>query len=240
MVLLKAEKSWVTSANHATAYVWSSRPLAADGVSTIWFVPRSSDGVEIGPPFNGLGLRGNDSTSVKGTDVAVSTADMLGEDGAGLEVMLGTVLPLFNVLSGAASVGLMNGAVNASVGHAVGSRFEHSDSSLADLPTLRANLGEMKITADAARCLVYDTVAALESGRADGQLRVLEAKAGAADAAVKVLDLAMRVCGGSAFRKEVGVERRFRDGRASQVMAPTSDHLREFIGRALCGMPVFG
>jgi isovaleryl-CoA dehydrogenase len=33
-VQLNAMKSWVTSAAHATAYVWSSRPLAADGAST--------------------------------------------------------------------------------------------------------------------------------------------------------------------------------------------------------------
>jgi alkylation response protein AidB-like acyl-CoA dehydrogenase len=49
----------------------------------------------------------------------------------------------------------------------------------------------------------------------------------------------MRVCGGSAFRKEVGVERRFRDGRAAAVMAPTSDVLHDFIGKALCGQPLF-
>ena len=98
----------------------------------------------------------------------------------------------------------------------------------------------MRITTDAARCLVYDTVNALENGRADAQLRVLECKAAAGDGAAHVLDLAMRFCGGVAFRKEVGVERRFRDARAGLVMAPTSDHLREFIGRALCGLPVFG
>ena len=50
----------------------------------------------------------------------------------------------------------------------------------------------------------------------------------------------MRVCGGAAFRKEVGVERHFRDGRAAAVMAPTSDALYDFIGKAACGMPVFG
>jgi alkylation response protein AidB-like acyl-CoA dehydrogenase len=50
----------------------------------------------------------------------------------------------------------------------------------------------------------------------------------------------MRVCGGAAFRKEVGVERHFRDARASTVMAPTTDALYDFIGKALCGIPLFG
>jgi isovaleryl-CoA dehydrogenase len=38
---LDAHKSWVTSAGQADSYVWSSRPLAAEGQSTIWIVPAS-------------------------------------------------------------------------------------------------------------------------------------------------------------------------------------------------------
>jgi alkylation response protein AidB-like acyl-CoA dehydrogenase len=38
----------------------------------------------------------------------------------------------------------------------------------------------------------------------------------------------------------VGVERCFRDARASSIMAPTSDVLYDFIGKAVCGLPVFG
>ena len=49
----------------------------------------------------------------------------------------------------------------------------------------------------------------------------------------------MRVCGGAAFRREVGVERIFRDSRAANVMAPTTDQLYDFIGKAVCGLPVF-
>ena len=64
-------------------------------------------------------------------------------------------------------------------------------------------------------------------------------KAAAAETANEVLDLAMRVCGGAAFRKEVGVERYFRDARAAGIMAPTTDVLYDFIGKAVCGMPLF-
>ena len=57
--------------------------------------------------------------------------------------------------------------------------------------------------------------------------------------AAPATDLAMRVCGGAAFRKEVGVERNFRDARAASVMAPTTDTLYDFIGRIACGLPLF-
>ena len=84
-----------------------------------------------------------------------------------------------------------------------------------------------------------DTLTAMGTGRADAQLRVLESKAAAGEAAAEVGDLAMRVCGGAAFRKDVGVERIFRDSRAALVMGPTSDVLYDFIGKAVCGLPLF-
>ncbi|MCW8140944.1 MAG: acyl-CoA dehydrogenase, partial [Planctomycetota bacterium] len=116
----------------------------------------------------------------------------------------------------------------------------HANTSLADLPTIRAYVARARIEADQARALWLDTIAAVEAGREDAMLRVLETKAAAGEAALEVTDLAMRVCGGAAYRKEVGVERRFRDARAASVMAPTSDQLFDFIGKAVCGLPLFG
>jgi alkylation response protein AidB-like acyl-CoA dehydrogenase len=56
---------------------------------------------------------------------------------------------------------------------------------------------------------------------------------------VDVTDLAMKTCGGAAFSRQGGIERLFRDARAGWVMAPTVDHLHDFIGRALTGLPLF-
>ncbi|HKE19624.1 MAG TPA: acyl-CoA dehydrogenase family protein [Kofleriaceae bacterium] len=238
-VRLTARKSWITSASHATAYVWSSRPLSAEGVSTIWLVPRTAGGLRIGAPFDGLGLRGNDSVPVTAEGVTVPGSAMLGQDGQGLSVMLEVALPTFNILTAACSVGMMEAAVERAAAHASTTRFENGGSSLADLPTLRAYIARMRVATDQARCLLLDTAAAVEGGRADAMLRVLESKAAAGESAAEVLDTAMRVCGGAAFRKEVGVERIFRDSRAANVMAPTTDQLYDFIGKAVCGLPVF-
>ena len=52
-IVLDARKSWVTSANNADLYVWSSRPLAAEGMSTLWLVPRTTPGIQPSPAFEG-------------------------------------------------------------------------------------------------------------------------------------------------------------------------------------------
>jgi alkylation response protein AidB-like acyl-CoA dehydrogenase len=187
-----------------------------------------------------MGLRGNHSSPITAEGVAVPAENMLGPDGEGFNVMMGIVLPYFQLMSAGFSVGTMEAATAKAAGHAAGANLEHLGQSLADLPTVRAYLSRMRIKTDMCRALLLDALAALEGGREDTMLRVLEVKAAAGEASTEVTDLAMRVCGGAAFRKEVGVERHFRDARAATVMAPTTDVLYDFIGKAVCGIPLFG
>jgi alkylation response protein AidB-like acyl-CoA dehydrogenase len=239
-VQLDAQKSWATSAGEVDSYVWSSRPIAAEGASTIWLVPGHATGLSIPAPFNGLGMRGNRSSPVTAREVKVEPSAMLGPDGGGFDIMLGVVLPYFQIMIAAVAVGTMEATTTKTAAHVASSRFTHLNQSIAELPTIRAYVARMRIKTDMAHALLMDGVAALEAGRDDAMLRVLEVKAAAGEAATEVTDLAMRVCGGAAFRKEVGVERHFRDARAATVMAPTTDALYDFIGKAVCGLPLFG
>jgi alkylation response protein AidB-like acyl-CoA dehydrogenase len=239
VIELSARKSWVTSAHHADTYVWSSKPVSGTELSTLWLVPRTATGIQVHGQFDGLGLRGNESCPVTAVGVQASVADRLGGDGEGFSVMIGTVLPWFNLLSSAICTGLMESAVEKAVHHAASTLFQESGTKIADLAVVRANLARMRIRTDQVAALTKDAVDAVSDRRADATLRVLECKAAAGDGAAEVTDLAMRVCGGAAFRRELGVERVFRDSRAAQVMAPTSDVLHDFIGKAICGMPLF-
>jgi alkylation response protein AidB-like acyl-CoA dehydrogenase len=239
-VVLDARKSWVTSASKATSYVWSSQPMHANsGLSTLWLVPADTPGVEVQGAFDGLGLRGNDSAPVSANAARVTESAMLGADGRGFDIMMGTVLPLFNVLSAACSVGLMEAAVQRTAQHASAVRFADVDSTLADLPTIRNYIARMRVKTNMARTLLNDTIVALETGRGDATLCVLTCKAAAGETATEVVDLAMRVCAGAAFRKELAVERFFRDAHAAGGMGPTTDVLYDFIGKAMCGMKLF-
>ncbi len=238
-VLLDARKSWVTSAFEADSYVWSSKPLAAEGASTLWFVDAKAGGLTQPGKFDGLGLRGNASTPITAQGVRVPVTSRLGEDGKGFDTMMGVVLPWFSSMSAACSVGLMNGALSRAIAHVSATSHVHLGTSLAELPTIRAYLARARIKTDMVQTLLDDTVAAIGAGRPDTMLRVLEVKAAAGETALEVTDIAMRVCGGAAFRKEAGIERLFRDARASSVMAPTSDVLYDFIGKAITGLPLF-
>ncbi len=236
-VRLSARKSFATSAGEADSYVWSSRPLSGEGM-TLWYVPGDTPGVEVAGGFDGLGLRGNASRPVKADAAAIPAAWMLGADGGGMDITMQTSLPWFLVLNAAFSVGLMRAALATTVAHVTAARLEHLDQSLAQQPLTRFDIGRMQIEVDRSRALLADTVTAVESNRDDAMLRVLEVKAAAAEAAIAVTDLAMKVAGGAAFRKDLGLERQFRDSRAARVMSPTTDRLTDFVGRVVCGLPL--
>jgi alkylation response protein AidB-like acyl-CoA dehydrogenase len=237
-IVLSARKSWVTSAGEADSYVWSSRAMEADGPMTLWLLPATTPGVRTIGGFDGLGLRGNASCPMCADDAVVPHTARLGPDGAGLDVAMELVLPAFLVLNAAFSVGLMQTTVREAISHLTGTRLEHLGQTLADQPLVRFDIGRLRIEADRARAVLTDTITALEEQREDAMLRLLEVKAVAAEAAITVTDLAMKACGGAAFRRELGLERRFRDARAARVMAPTTDRLTDFVGRLACGMPL--
>jgi alkylation response protein AidB-like acyl-CoA dehydrogenase len=240
MVRLDASKSWVTSAGHANSYVWSSRPVAADGLMTLWRVPASAAGLTVDGPFDGLGLRGNSSSPVSAAGVRVPLTAMIGADGAGLDLALAAVLPYFLICSAAMSAGLIRRLTDETAAHLQRTRYAHLDQSLAQQAQPRAQLARLRIEADRTWALVTAALDAVEQDREDAQLLVLEVKAAAGEAAAEAADLALRAGGGSAYRKESPVERLFRDSRAARVMAPTTDHLHDFIGRALLGLPLLG
>jgi alkylation response protein AidB-like acyl-CoA dehydrogenase len=205
---------------------------------TLWLVPAKSAGLSQAGAFDGLGLRGNSSTPMAATDLQLAESAMLGQDGAGLDVALALALPNFLVLSAAFSLGLMEATATETAAHLNATRLAHLDQSLAQQQTVRLDFARLRLQVDQTRALLEDTLGALESGRADAMLRVLEVKAAASEAALQVTDLAMKLCGGAAFRKELGIERRFRDARAARVMAPTTDALLDFVGRAALGLPL--
>ncbi len=241
-VRISAKKSWVTSAGHAQSYIVSS--LSPEGTgptdSTVYLVPAGTRGLSVAGPWDGLGLRANASAPIALDDCEVPSHFQLSDDSTGFPFMLSVVLPLFNLGTAAVALGLCRAAVAGTVSHLKSAKFEHLGQSLGEsLPTLRAQLAQMQIDSDGLAVRIDDLVEHLENPSETTSLRVLETKAAAGEVAISVTSAAMRVCGGAAFSKHLGIERLFRDAHAGAVMAPTGDVLREFIGKTLLGIPLF-
>jgi alkylation response protein AidB-like acyl-CoA dehydrogenase len=241
-LVTNAAKSWVTAANFADSYVSSAQAPGAQSPleSTIYLVRTAAAEVRPQSGFDGLGLRGNDSSPVTFENLPVSKQDLISEQGKGAETMLGVILPWFAIGTAAMAHGLCRAAVEATAAHLSGTAFEHTGTQLRDLPQLRARLAQMSVRTEASRALLGRTLGEMEAGTPEAPLFVLSARKSALESALEVTDLALKACGGAAFsRQATPIERLFRDARAGWVMAPTVDHLDDFIGKALTGLPLF-
>ena len=239
-----AAKSWVTSANHADSYVASAQiPDAQSPLQSVIYLARTeAKEIRPQPGFDGLGLRGNDSAPVSIEDLMVARRDLVSELGKGADTMLQVILPWFAIGTAAMAHGLCRAAVAATAHHLSSTGFENTGTLLRDLPQLRARLAQMSVRTEASRALLGRALAEMEAGTPEAPLFVLSTRKAALETALEVTDLALKACGGAAFSRQTPgapIERLFRDARAGWVMAPTVDHLDDFIGKALTGLPLF-
>jgi len=241
-VVLNCDKSFVTSAGHADYYVVSSGSLDGKTVmdSTLYLIEKNTPGIEWSAAWNGVGLRGNASSAMLIRKCHLDESARLTNEGEGFNSMMEVVLPWFQVGSSAVSIGIAEAAFASSVAHTGSARFEHLNETLASsIPGIRVRLARMRLTLDSARAYLDHTLTRIEKGSADTMLFILGSKAIAAETALTVTDEAMRACGGAAFSRDLSIERNFRDARAASIMAPTTDGLYDFIGKALAGLPLF-
>jgi alkylation response protein AidB-like acyl-CoA dehydrogenase len=240
-VVIDADKSFATSAGEADSYVLACGAPGSDDplVTDLYLVSADATGIEVAAPFDGLGMRANASAPLRVRELRVASDRRLGGPGAGFGLMMQATLPWFVLGSAACSVGIAGAALDAAIGHARGARLEHVGSSLADIPGVRARLAEAKIRHAQARAYLYAVAAEVEQGAPGAMVGVLALKAAAGEMAVDVTDLCLRVGGGAAYAKHGPLERHFRDARAASVMAPTTDLLHDFLGKALCGQELF-
>jgi alkylation response protein AidB-like acyl-CoA dehydrogenase len=233
-IRLDARKCGVTAAHHAHSFIWSSRAVDSAKDTTLWLVPRETANLSVVDTLDGLGLRGNNARHLVAEAAIVGESNRMGRDGEGQRIINDTVLPLFSVMSAGCCIGLMEGAVARVIAHVADTRYPGGDASLAQLPVVREHVARMRIATDQARAFWLDAIAALEQGKSSALVRVLECRVAASEAANDVLDAGMRICGGAAFRRDVGIERAFRDARAVGLTTPTPDQLYEVIGRVVC------
>ena len=240
-VRIDADKSWVTSASAADSFVAATgAPGSDDPLETeLYLVDAHANGIEVVGAFDGLGMRGNDSSPVRFRDVAVPHERRLGEPGSGFALMMSATLPWFVLGSAACCLGVAGAALAIATEHVAGARFAHMGTTVAELPTVRARLAEAELRYLQARSYLYTVAEQIAVGAPEARLGVLALKAAAAEAAADVTDAAMRVCGGAAYSRHLPLERLFRDARAATVMAPTTDVLLDLVGKTITGQELF-
>jgi alkylation response protein AidB-like acyl-CoA dehydrogenase len=239
---LTAHKTFVTSAGEADSYVVSTRKAGASGPTDLdlYLVAKGTKGFEVGKPFEGLGLAGNGSAPMNLEDIDLEEEKRLGSEGSGFQTMMEVVLPHFQLGAAAVSLGIATAAFQAASAHVTARKYEHAGGvALSAIPRVQFLAAEMALELRSARAYLGETIRRVGVGDPEAMLDVLGVKAQAAEAALAVASRAMTLGGGAVYGRRGGLERIFRDAQAASVMAPTTDVLKEFLGKACLGVPLF-
>jgi len=239
---LSAAKSFVTSAGEADSYVVSARKAGASAPTetNLYLMVKNTAGLSTQGRFEGLGLAGNASAPMSLTDVAIDDAARLGPEGSGFQSMLEVVLPHFQIGVASVSMGLAKAAHQTIVGRMGARKYEHSGrTALSSIPRVQFLVAEITLAVNSAEAYLRETIRKVLGSDPTAMLNVLGVKVVAADACLAAVSRAMTLGGGWAFGHRGGLERIFRDAQAAAVMAPPTDVLKDFIGKASLGLPLF-
>lgn len=234
-------KSFVTNGGFADSYVVST--VAADvdlpiGEFSCVVLCNDTEGMHWGKAWTGLGMRGNASRRVELRNVVIPRGDLLGEEGDQIWYIFHVVAPYFLCAMAGTYLGLADAALLEARTHLKNRIYGHSGKTLSEMPILQHRLGHLWSVVERTRRLVYYAGAEGDAGGPDGLAALFSAKAEVADCAVEVVNEAMTLMGGIAYGVEGRMGRLLRDARAAHVMAPTTDVLRTWTGRALLGHPL--
>jgi isovaleryl-CoA dehydrogenase len=233
-VSVTGKKSFVTSGGQADYYLVL---VQSEEGSDAYLMGRNEPGITWDGNWWGLGMAGNSSISMALDNVTITPDKMVGAAGKAAELIFGVVAPWFLVGLSAVSVGIAQAASTAAADHAKNRTYD-SGGSLAEVQYIQHLVADMDMATRKARLLLHNAAGLGDSGDPGALVPIMEAKVASTEAAEDVTGLAMTATGGQGYTPSLPVERHFRDARAGAVMAPTNAVLRNWIGKALTGLPV--
>ena len=238
---LNGTKQWVTNAGHAHSYVVSCKSVDEDaqqGEFTCVVVDADAAGCQILNGWDGFGMRGNDSRPIRFEDAPVSAEGLLGNEGDQIWYVFEVVAPYFLTAMAGTYLGIAQAAFDIAVARVQKRQYLPLEESLSDAPVIQFQVAELWSKLEQARQMVYKAARLGDAGDPGALPSILMSKAVAAEAAVDICNEAMTLCGGSGYGENGTLSRLLRDARASHVMAPTTNILKLWTGRAILGIPI--
>lgn len=238
--VLRGKKSFVTNGGHADSYVVNVAAPDAErpGEFSCMVVEADRSGLTWGPPWQGIGMRGNSSRDVTFDQVVVPLENMLGEPGDEIWYLFGVVAPYFLAAMAGTYLGIASAALDRAIAWIRERPMTDTGRPVAALDVAQHHVGELWAQVERTRALLRTACRMGESGASHALPALCSAKAEVAECVNDVVGGAMMLMGGSAVRDGGPMGRHLRDARAAHVMSPTTDLLRLWTGRSLLGRPL--
>jgi isovaleryl-CoA dehydrogenase len=229
--VLNGSKMWITNgpdADTLVVYAKSDPQAGARGI-TAFIVEKGMPGFSTAQKLDKLGMRGSNTCELVFQDCAVPAANVLGEEGRGVNVLMSGLDFERAVLAGG-PLGIMAACLDAVLPY-VHERQQFGQP-IGEFQLMQGKLADMYTTFNACRAYVYAVAAACDRGqvtRKDAAGAILYA----AEKATWMAGEAIQCLGGNGYINEFPTGRLWRDAKLYEIGAGTSEIRRMLIGREL-------
>jgi alkylation response protein AidB-like acyl-CoA dehydrogenase len=230
--VINGQKAWISNAGVADFYVVFATTDRDNRRTSTFVVEKDAPGFDPGKLEHKLGIKGSPTGSPTFTDVRVPHENLIGEEGKGLGVALGT-LERTRLGAAAQAVGIAQGATDYANEYAK-ERIAFGKP-INQLQAIQFKLADMETGTAAARELLYKACSVADKPERPADLGkwTSMAKLFASDNAMKVTVEAIQVLGGYGYVNEYPVERMMRDAKITQIYEGTNEIQRVVIARSM-------
>jgi alkylation response protein AidB-like acyl-CoA dehydrogenase len=234
--LLSGTKTFITNGTWAEVALVFARTGGggANGI-TAFLVPTDLPGFTTHEIHGKLGLRGQATAQLSLDSVPVPDSARLGETGQGFAIAM-AALAKGRVSLAAGCVGILQGCLDAAVGHAT--TREQFGRPIAGFQLVQELIADMAVEAEAARMLTWRAADLIDRNQ-PFETAASVAKLYASEAAVRAANSALQIFGGYGYVDEYPVGKYLRDARVTTVYEGTSQIQKLIIGRAMTGVSAF-
>ncbi len=228
---LNGHKYWITNGPEAdTLVVYAKSDPDADSKGiTAFLIEKSMSGFSTSPHFDKLGMRGSNTAELIFEDVTVPFENVLGQEGAGVAVLM-SGLDYERVVLAGIGTGILAACLDEVLPYVT--QREQFGEPIGNFQLMQGKLADMYTAMNSARSYVYECAKACDRGevtRQDAAACCLYAS----EAAMAQAHQAVQALGGAGFLADSPVSRLFRDAKLMEIGAGTSEIRRLLVGREL-------
>ena len=196
---------------------------------TAFAVERGTLGFSGGKKEDKLGMRASETAEVIFDNCRVHKNNILGKIGEGF-IQSMKILDGGRISIGALSIGMAEGAMNASIAYS--KEREQFGKSISKFQGVSFKLADMATELEASKLLLYKAADVLMNG-GDANKYSAMAKYKSSEVAVAIANEAVQVFGGYGYIKEYPVEKFYRDSKLATIGEGTSEIQKLVISRSL-------
>lgn len=229
--LLNGSKIFISHGDVADTIVTFAtvdKERGAKGI-TAFIVEKGFPGFSVGRKFRKAGMRAQTQAELLFQDCRVPAVNLLGEEGRGFGVALGTI-DIGRVGIAAQAVGIARGAYEVALAHA---KTRHQfGQAIAQFQAIQWLLVDMATKIDAARLLTYQAAYLMDQKLPFTRAAAM-AKLYASEVAMEVTPKAVQVLGGYGYMMDSPVQNHWRAAKLTEIYEGTSEVQRLVIARQL-------